>query len=228
VLANLSVKNYALIHDLNVSFTSGFTVITGETGAGKSILLGALSLVLGKRADLSVLRNTDAKCIIEAEFQLAKYGLKNFFATNDLDYEALTIVRREILPSGKSRAFINDSPVTLHILSELGGRLIDVHSQHQTLQLTEHDFQLKLIDALADNGALLKTYSTQLNAYKNTLAELNKLIAFQSDAIKEYDYNSFLLTELQSAELAHGMQGTLEEQSIKVSGKQPFCLWRCL
>lgn len=212
MLANLSIRNYALIHDLNVSFTNGFTVITGETGAGKSILLGALSLVLGKRADLSSLRKADAKCIIEAEFQLSKYDLKKFFKMNDLDYEALTIVRREILPSGKSRAFINDSPVNLQVLSKLGGRLIDVHSQHQTLQLTENDFQFKLIDALADNGTLLNRYKAQLNTYQNTLKELNKLTVFQSNAIKEYDYNSFLLNELETADLREGMQASLEEQ----------------
>ena len=212
MLANLSVKNFALIHDLNVSFTNGFTVITGETGAGKSILLGALSLVLGKRADLSVLRRTDAKCIIEAEFQLSKYGLAPFFDAHDLDYEDLTIVRREILPSGKSRAFINDSPVNLQVLSSLGGKLIDVHSQHQTLQLTENDFQLKLIDALANNAELLNNYTAQLISYKNTSKELRKLIEYQSDAIKEYDYNSFLLTEIDNAELAEGMQSKLEER----------------
>ena len=212
MLANLSIKNYALIHDLNVSFTNGFTVITGETGAGKSILLGALSLVLGKRADLSVLRKAEKKCIIEAEFQLSKYGLKNFFTENDLDYEASTIVRREILPSGKSRAFINDSPVNLQILSELGGQLIDVHSQHQTLRLTENDFQLKLIDALANNRELLTTFTVQLEAYQNTSRELSQLIEIQSYAIKEYDYNSFLLTELEEASLTQGMQAELEER----------------
>ena len=212
MLANLSIKNYALIDDLNVSFTKGFTVITGETGAGKSILLGALSLVLGKRADLSALRQDEAKCIIEAEFQIDAYGLKGFFKAHDLDYEPLTIIRREILPSGKSRAFINDSPVTLDILSQLGDRLIDVHSQHQTLRLTENDFQLKLIDALADNKKVLERYKSELNVYNHTLKELSELIAFQSDAIKEYDYNSFLLQELQDAELKQGMQSQLEEQ----------------
>lgn len=212
MLANLSIKNYALIDDLNVSFTKGFTVITGETGAGKSILLGALSLVLGKRADLGALRNTDAKCIIEAEFEIGQYGLKGFFKTNDLDYEPLTIIRREILPSGKSRAFINDSPVTLGILSELGDGLIDVHSQHQTLRLTENDFQLKLIDALADNKVLLFKYKEELNSYRNTLIELDQLIDFQSDAIKEYDYNSFMLQELETANLKEGMLADLEAQ----------------
>jgi len=217
VLANLSIRNYALIDDLNVSFTNGFTVITGETGAGKSILLGALSLVLGKRADLASLRNTDAKCIIEAEFQVDSYGLKGFFKTHDLDYDPLTIVRREILPSGKSRAFINDSPVTLAILSELGDRLIDVHSQHQTLLLTENDFQLKLVDALADNKGLLDQYKEELYAYQKTLKELNQLIVFQSDAIKEYDYNTFLLQELETADLKVGMQADLEAQYEQLS-----------
>lgn len=212
MLVNLSIKNFALIDDLNVSFTEGFTVITGETGAGKSILLGALSLVLGKRADLGSLRKADAKCVIEAEFQIDHYGLKGFFKTNDLDFEPLTIVRREILPSGKSRAFINDSPVTLAILSELGGRLIDVHSQHQTLLLTENDFQMKLIDALADNKDLLQRYKEELEAYQKTLKELNQLLAFQSEAIKEYDYNSFLLQELESAHLKEGLQDDLETE----------------
>ena len=146
MLANLSIKNYALIDHLNVSFTNGFTSITGETGAGKSILLGGLSLVLGKRADLSALRDNGQKCIIEAEFEIAKYKLKSFFRLNDLDYEDRTIIRREILPSGKSRAFINDTPITLGILSQLGAMLIDVHSQQETMQLATNDFQLKVID----------------------------------------------------------------------------------
>ena len=140
MLVNLSIKNYALIDTLNVTFTGGFTCITGETGAGKSILMGGLSLVLGKRADLSSLRDKDKKCIIEAEFQVKKYDLLSFFKNHDLEYEDNTIVRREIQPSGKSRAFINDSPVTLDILSKLGDSLIDVHSQHQTLRLTNNDF----------------------------------------------------------------------------------------
>lgn len=212
MLANLSIKNYALIDHLDVSFTNGFTCITGETGAGKSILLGGLSMVLGKRADLGVLRDKEKKCIIESEFDITKYHLKPFFKDNDLDYEDRTIIRREILPSGKSRAFINDTPITLDILSELGSRLIDVHSQHQTLQLANNDFQLKVIDALADNQAILKDYNEQLISYKKTSKELFELIDFQNNANKEHDYNSFLFKELEAADLKIGMQEELEEQ----------------
>ena len=212
MLTNLSIKNYALIDHLNVKFTNGFTVITGETGAGKSILLGGLSLVLGKRADLSSLREKEDKCIVEAEFEISKYGLESFFLDNDLDYEAKTIIRREILPSGKSRAFINDSPVTLDILSQLGDQLIDVHSQHQTLRLADNDFQLKVIDALADNGPVLTAYSSKLLLYQSTQKELQKLVDFQNSATKEHEYNSFLLQELNSAPLKEGILEELEEQ----------------
>tara|TARA_R110002049_G_scaffold762_8_gene5081 strand:+ start:3169 stop:4821 length:1653 start_codon:yes stop_codon:yes gene_type:complete len=212
LLTNLSIKNYALIDHLNVKFTNGFTVITGETGAGKSILLGGLSLVLGKRADLSSLREKDNKCIVEAEFEISKYGLEAFFTENDLDYEKKTIIRREILPSGKSRAFINDSPVTLDILSQLGDQLIDVHSQHQTLRLADNDFQLKVIDALADNGKGLKEYASKLLLYQSTLKELQNLEDFQLSATKEHEYNSFLLQELSSAPLKEGILEELEEQ----------------
>lgn len=212
MLTNLSIKNYALIDHLNVRFTNGFTVITGETGAGKSILLGGLSLVLGKRADLSSLREKDIKCIVEAEFEISKYGLEVFFEDNDLDYEKRTIIRREILPSGKSRAFINDSPVNLDILSQLGDQLIDVHSQHQTLRLADNDFQLKVIDALADNGKGLKEYASKLVLYQSTLTELQNLEDFQNSATKEHEYNSFLLQELISAPLKEGILEELEEQ----------------
>ena len=212
MLTNLSIKNYALIDHLNVKFTNGFTVITGETGAGKSILLGGLSLVLGKRADLSSLREKEDKCIVEAEFEISKYGLESFFMENDLDYETKTIIRREILPSGKSRAFINDSPVTLDILSQLGDQLIDVHSQHQTLRLADNDFQLKVIDALADNGQVISAYSSKLLLYQSTQKELQKLVDFQNSATKEHEYNSFLLQELISAPLKEGILEELEEQ----------------
>lgn len=211
MLNSLSIQNYALIDHLNVSFTSGFTIITGETGAGKSILLGGLGLVLGNRADLNSLRDETNKCIIEAVFQLEKYALKSFFEENDLDYETKTIVRREILPSGKSRAFINDSPVTLDVLSQLGDRLIDVHSQHQTLQLADNDFQLKVIDALADNKPLLLVYTDQLLSYQKIERALKQLLAFQQNASKEYDYNSHLLKELEVAPLKEGIIEELEE-----------------
>ena len=212
MLSKLSIKNYALIDHLNVSFTHGFTSITGETGAGKSILLGGLSLVLGKRADLSSLRDKDRKCIIEAEFEIKKYKLKSFFKENDLDYEDITIVRREILPSGKSRAFINDTPITLDVMSSLGNNLIDIHSQHQTLQLANNDFQLKVIDALADNSSVLKEYIDKYEYYRKTSKELEQLIDFQQNTNKEHDYNSFLLEELEQASLKEGIQEELEER----------------
>jgi len=212
VLTQLSIKNYALINDLAVEFGSGFTTITGETGAGKSILLGALSLILGKRADLSVLRDKERKCIIEAEFSIAKYRLNSFFTIQDLDYYDNTIIRREIQPGGKSRAFINDTPVTLDVLSKLGMQLVDVHSQHQTLQLTDHDFQLKVVDALASNKKVLRAYKEVFKLYQTTSRELNQLIDTQQDAIKEYDYNTFLYNELENAPLRPGIQEELEDQ----------------
>ena len=167
MLTGLSIKNYALIDQLQVSFNDGFTIITGETGAGKSILLGGLSLILGKRADLSSLRDTEKKCIIEATFDISNYNLKSLFTAEDLDYEAQTIIRREILPSGKSRAFVNDSPVNLSSLQLLGEKLIDIHSQHETLQLTDDNFQFQVIDALAETSENLETYKGYLKTYKS-------------------------------------------------------------
>jgi len=212
VLSKLTIENYALIDSLEVDLASGFTVITGETGAGKSILLGGLALVLGKRADLSSLRNKEQKCIVEADFLVKDYGLQPFFNHYDLDFDETTVIRREILPSGKSRAFINDTPVTLDILSQLGDQLIDVHSQHQTMRLTENDFQFKLIDALANNKKRLSNYAETLRAYSSIQKELNDLITFQQNATKEQDYNTFLLTELESAPLKEGILEELETQ----------------
>lgn len=217
MLSNLSIKNYALISELEASFSEGLTTITGETGAGKSILLGALSLVLGKRADLSSLMNKERKCIIEAEFVIKKYVMQSFFKAHDLDYEPVTILRREILPSGKSRAFVNDSPVNLNVLSQLGGSLVDVHSQHQTLQLTENDFQLKVIDALANNAEHLSEYTLVLSQYLQVKKEHEELFAFQSSADKEHDYNSFLLKELESFPLKEGIQEELEDEQAQLS-----------
>jgi len=217
LLARLSIKNYALIDELEVSFSSGFTTITGETGAGKSILLGGLSLVLGKRADLSSLKNKEEKCIIEAEFTLGKYQLEAYFEENDLDYEIQTMLRREILPSGKSRAFINDTPVTLDVLSGLGNQLVDIHSQHQTLQLTENEFQFRVIDALANTKEVLWSYQHTFETYKNAAKELTRLQTYQETAQKELDYNSFLLEELEKAPLKQGIQEELEEEYEQLS-----------
>ncbi|MBU2902495.1 DNA repair protein RecN [Maribacter dokdonensis] len=212
MLSTLTISNYALIDSLEVDFNKGFTVITGETGAGKSILLGGLSLVLGKRADLSSLRVKDQKCIIEVTFKIDTYGLRGFFEENDLDYEDSTVIRREILPSGKSRAFVNDTPVTLGVLSTLGENLIDIHSQHQTMQLTENDFQLKLVDALANNQKRLTDYRKDLKIYRKAQKELQNLIEVQSTAIKEQDYNTFMLEELEKAPLKEGIIELLEEE----------------
>jgi len=212
MLTSLSIKNYALIDNLQVDFNDGFSIITGETGAGKSILLGGLSLILGKRADLSSLKDTEQKCVIEAVFNIKNYKLQALFKSEDFDYENQTIIRREILPSGKSRAFVNDSPVNLNSLQLLGERLIDIHSQHETLQLTSNEFQFQIIDALADNDVELQSYKTELKAYKTLNKELQELLNFQSEAIKEHDYNSFLLHELTEANLVAGELEILEEE----------------
>ena len=201
MLTSLYIKNYALIDELNVQLNTGLTIITGETGAGKSILLGGLSLVLGKRADLSQVKNTDKKCIIESVFDIANYDLKPLFKSLDLDYEVQTIIRREILPSGKSRAFINDTPVTLESLVALSSYLIDIHSQHQTHQLTEDDYQFKIIDALAENKSNLDIYSKQLSSYKSSKKSLEQLKLSKAELIKEYDYNLFLSKELNELDL---------------------------
>lgn len=212
MLTTLSIKNYALIDSLQVDFGSGLTIITGETGAGKSILLGGLSLILGKRADLSSVKDPSEKCIIEATFDIAKYNLKSLFKEEDLDYEPQTIIRREILPSGKSRAFINDTPVNLDSLQALGERLLDIHSQHQTLQLTNDDFQFQVIDALAENGGLLQDYTLQLSKFKSLKSEFKKLQNQKIEAAKELDYNLFLLKELEEANLVAGEMELLEEE----------------
>ena len=212
MLTSLSIKNYALIDNLSVSFNNGLSIITGETGAGKSILLGGLSLVLGKRADLSSVKNKSEKCIIEAVFDIANYDLKQYFLDLDMDYEPQTIIRREILPSGKSRAFVNDTPVNLDALQGLSNYLIDIHSQHETLELTNNQFQFKVIDALAKNNELLLEYSGNLEQYRTLQKELEELKDFKSEAIKEQDYNLFLLNELDEANLTPGELELLEEE----------------
>ena len=211
MLTSLSIKNFALIEKLSIEFENGFTTITGETGAGKSILLGALGLVLGKRADGSSLKNKDEKCVIEAQFSISKYNLQSFFESHDFDYDAFTIIRREILPSGKSRAFVNDSPVNVSDLQELGVYLIDIHSQQQTQELSDEKIQFEIIDAIAENGDLLDEYVTLLKTYKSNKSDLQKQREAYSNAQKEQDYNTFLLNELVEAKLVSGSQEELEQ-----------------
>lgn len=217
MITSLSIKNYALIEKLSIDFSKGFSIITGETGAGKSIILGALGLVLGKRADLTSLKNKEEKCIIEAHFEISKYNLLPFFEANDLDYEEDTIIRREILPSGKSRAFINDSPVNLQELQELSLYLIDIHSQQQTQELSDENVQFKIIDAIANNQHDILQYQTLLKSYKADKSHLNTLLKRQGDSIKEQEYNTFLLEELVSAQLKSGEQEVLEADFEKLN-----------
>lgn len=211
MLKTLSIKNFALIDDLHIEFPSGFIIITGETGAGKSILLDALSLVLGKRADMSALRNAEEKCVVEADFFLENYDFQSLFSELEIDYEHQTIIRREILPSGKSRAFINDTPATLDVLSRLGQVLVDIHSQHQTLSLGDLSFQFEIIDLMAGNENARKAYLVLLESLKKNQQRLQELIDFQKTSAKEYDYNLHLLKELKSAPLQKGIQQELEE-----------------
>ena len=217
MLLSLSIKNYALIESLETDFSNQFSVITGETGAGKSILLGALGLVLGNRADLTSLKDKEQKCIIEAQFNIANYNLQSFFEDNDMDYEDKTIIRREILPSGKSRAFVNDSPVNLQELQELGAMLLDIHSQHQTRELTEENYQIDILDAVANNGESVSSYKNSLTDFKSTQKELKQLISEKEALVKEYEYNSFLLNELLAANLIDGEQETLEQELEQLS-----------
>ncbi len=220
MVISLAIKNYALIDDIRVDFNAGLTIITGETGAGKSILLGALALVLGKRADLKVMRSATEKCVIEAEFSIATYALEQVFQDNDLDYEAHTILRREILPSGKSRAFVNDTPVTLQQMQHLGERLIDVHSQNDTQTLSTEGYQMEVIDALADNEVLLRSYSESLNNFKAVIQKLNELRSQKEQAVKEHDYHNFLYTELKDAGLKNLDQLRLEETFEKLNNTE--------
>ena len=212
MITSLSIKNYALIEKLSIDFSSGFSIITGETGAGKSIILGALGLVLGKRADLSSLKNKEEKCVIEAQFEISKYNLRPFFESNDLDYEDETIIRREILPSGKSRAFINDSPANLQELQDLSVFLLDIHSQQQTQELSDEGVQFAIIDAIASNNETISEYQSLLKKFKADQSKLNALLKKQAESKKEQDYNTFLLQELQAAKLKAGEQEVLEDR----------------
>lgn len=210
MLSSLSIKNFALIEKLDIDFSDKFSIITGETGAGKSILLGALGLIQGKRADLSSLKNKEEKCVIEANFNVSKYNLLQFFDTNELEYHDNTIIRREILPNGKSRAFINDTPANLQQLQDLSEFLIDIHSQQQTRELSEENYQFQIIDSIANNFVEIAKYQQLLKEYRTSKNLLNKLIDEQQAAAKEQDYNTFLLDELLNAKLVAGEQEQLE------------------
>ena len=217
MLASITIKNYALINELHIDFSSGLSIITGETGAGKSILLGALGLVLGNRADSSTLKNTNKKCVIEAIVSIHSYNLQDFFETEDIDYETNTILRREILPSGKSRAFINDTPVTLLVLTALRARLIDIHSQHQTLQVSDQEFQFQLLDAVANNKSKLASYQSGLASYTKEKKKLEEIQHAQRETHLQYDYNSHLYNELFEAKLIEDEQELLEEKLEKIN-----------
>lgn len=201
MIISLTIKNYALIDHLAVDFGAGFTVITGETGAGKSIILGALGLLLGQRADLDSIKDKSVKSIIEGQFDLSRFDLRDFFATNDLDFDAQTIIRRELLPSGKSRAFVNDTPVNLSVLSTLGDQIIDIHSQLQQLEVNTTEFKFNLLDLVAGNKELLAGYQKTFAAWKTAQKELDILKEAQAQAAKEFDYNQYLLNELEQLPL---------------------------
>ena len=202
---------------MDISFDTGLTCITGETGAGKSILMGGLGLVLGKRADLSVLKDKTKKCIVEACFLVDKYQLQSFFEKNELDYEAETILRREIIPSGKSRAFINDTPVNLELLGSLSAVLIDVHSQMENQSLIKNEYQFLVLDALAENQNTYDEYKHKLTEFQNSQREYEHLNSLNIEAAKIQDYNQFLLEELSKEELTPGLLTPLEEEIDQLS-----------
>jgi DNA repair protein RecN (Recombination protein N) len=212
MLVKLTVRNYALIRELDLTLEKGLTIITGETGAGKSILLGALSLILGSRADSSVLLNKNEKCIVEGTFKIQEYDLEDFFISNDLDFENHVILRREINPAGKSRAFINDTPVTINLIKDLGDRLIDIHSQHQTLMLNNNSFQLNIIDSFAGTGPLLNDYRKTFGNFRNLQKEYLELKEKSDKNKADLEYHQFHLSQLEEAKLRKGEQEELEKE----------------
>lgn len=212
MLKRLVIKNYALIDNLDISFSDELNIMTGETGAGKSIILGALSLILGQRAESKYFFNQQQKCIIEGSFLINDFQLDDFFKENDLDYDRETVLRREISSDGKSRAFINDTPVNLSILKYLGEKLIDVHSQHATLEINDESFQLLVIDIIANNGDLLKKYKETYKSYRQAESKLKELISKSELSKNELDYLQFQFDELQKAALTAGEQEELEQE----------------
>jgi DNA repair protein RecN (Recombination protein N) len=212
MLQKLSISNYALIDNLEISFDSGLNILTGETGAGKSIILGALSLLLGQRAESRYFFNQQKKCVIEGSFKIGEFHLKSFFEDNDLDYEAETVLRREISADGKSRAFVNDTPVNLTSLKLLGEKLIDIHSQHATLEINDPEFQLLVVDSVAGHQELLGDYQTKYKAYKKSTAKLVQLIDESDKAKADLDYYQFQFDELEKANLDADEQEKLEQE----------------
>ncbi len=212
MIRSLEIRNYALIEELRINFSEGLTIITGETGAGKSILLGALGLVMGNRADTKSLYDTSRKCVVEAEYDIRKYDLAGFFEEHALDYEDDLIIRREILPSGKSRAFINDLPATLPVLQKLSSALIDLHQQFDTLDLQDLSFQLRLLDALAGHKELVREYHGRYTTYRQSLLKLKHGKEALQRSNQETDFLQFQLDELDKAELTEGEQLKLEEE----------------
>ncbi|WP_316772517.1 DNA repair protein RecN [Pedobacter frigiditerrae] len=217
MLQKLSIRNYALIDSLDIEFDKGLNIITGETGAGKSIILGALSLILGQRAESKYFFNQDKKCVIEGVFLLADEKLKTIFELNDLDFFKESILRREISMDGKSRAFINDTPVNLAILKQVGEKLIDIHSQHATQEINDSDFQLLIIDALANHTPILTQYRTGFKKLKQDNQQLKELIDKADEARGKQDYEQFLFNELEQAALKEGEQEELELELEKLT-----------
>lgn len=213
MLKSLYIKNYALIETLEIDFQSGFSAITGETGAGKSILLGALSLILGKRADSSNLFDESSKCIVEGSFDLSHLNLNNFFPDNDIDYEDLSILRREILPNGKSRAFINDTPVNLNLMRELASKLVDIHSQHETLKMGLSDFQMEVVDKFGTEQKLLENYKEKYSKFKKDTKTLESLKQANEVAKRDEDYFRFQLNELAAINIKETEFDELVERS---------------
>ncbi len=212
MIKHLQVKNYALIESLSIDFSKGLTIITGETGAGKSILLGALGLIMGNRADTKTLYSDEEKCVVEGFFDIGKYDLEAFFRNHDLDYDTDMVIRRELLPSGKSRAFVNDTPVNLKVLQQLSAALIDLHQQFDTLDIHNVSFQLRMIDALAGNKKLIAAYEEAYRAYQADRRILSDLIERNQNAAKEVDFINFQLEEFNNVELRAGEQEELEEE----------------
>jgi DNA repair protein RecN (Recombination protein N) len=212
MLQKLTINNYALIDNLEISFGQGLNILTGETGAGKSIILGALSLILGQRAESRYFFNQQKKCVIEGSFKINDFHLSSFFEDNDLDHEAETVLRREISADGKSRAFVNDTPVNLTTLKQLGEKLIDIHSQHATLEINDPEFQLLVVDSVAKHNDLLNDYRTKFRTYKKSVTKLNELIVESDKAKADLDYFQFQFDELEKVSLSADEQEPLERE----------------